>query len=73
MMCSYAMEHADCRVDVFQFRKTTRDRYKNLAVVAVKYLAVPATSVPGERLFCTAGLVASKLRASMSPDGVEQR
>ena len=68
----YAMECAGYSIVVFQFWKTARDRYKDLAVVAVKYLTVPATSVPSERLFSTAGLVVSKLRASMSPELVGQ-
>ena len=71
-LSSYAMECAGRSVEVFQFWKTARDRYKDLAVVAVKYLTVPATSVPSERLFSTAGLVVSKLRASMSPELVGQ-
>jgi len=71
-LSSYATERADSGVDVCQFWKTARGRNKHLAVVAVKYLAVPATSMPSERLFSTAGLVVSKLRSSMSPELVGQ-
>jgi len=67
-LSSYAIKCADRSVEVFQFWKTAHDRYKDLAVVTVKYFAVPATSVPSERSFSTAGLVVSKLRASMSPE-----
>ena len=39
--------------------------------VAKQILAVPATSVPSERVFSTAGLVVNKLRNRLSPDLVD--
>ena len=50
------------------FWKSANTQYPLLSVVAYKLLAIPATSVPSERLFSTAGLVVSKLRASTSPE-----
>jgi len=40
-LSSYAVEDADCDVDAFQFWKTACSHYKDLAMVAVKYLGVP--------------------------------
>ena len=42
-------------------------RFPRLALLAARYLAVPATSAPVERLFSTAGLTISKLRARLLP------
>lgn len=41
--------------DPLQFWKTNQDKYPNLANVAKKYLCIPATSAPVERLFSIAG------------------
>ena len=45
-------------------------RYPNLAVVAKKYLAIPATSVPAERAFSTAGNIVNQKRACLLPENV---
>lgn len=46
-------------------------RYPHLAQLAKTLLCVPATSTPSERLFSAAGNIASKKRASLSPDHVD--
>ena len=66
------MKRCDAQLSSYAMERADRSRYKDLAVVAVKYLAVPATSVPSKWLFSTAGLVVSKLRSSMSPELVGQ-
>ena len=46
--------------------------YPRLAAVALKYLCVPATSVPCERVFSVAGAVVNKKRASLSSDSTNE-
>jgi hypothetical protein len=36
--------------------------------LAAKYLSIPATSAPAERVFSTAGLTIAKDRARLDPD-----
>ena len=44
--------------------------FPNLALLARKYLCVPASSVPCERIFSLAGHLVSRRRAALSPDNV---
>ena len=46
-------------------------RFPLLARLARKYLAITATSTPAERVFSVAGLIVSRLRASLSPEHVD--
>ena len=45
--------------------------YPMLARVVKKYLCVPATSTPSERLFSKSGQVVSPQRASLNPETVQ--
>ena len=58
--------------DPLWFWQVNGSRYPLLAPVARFVLAIPATSVPSERLFSTAGLVMDRLCASMAPDMVQK-
>ena len=57
--------------DPLQWWRMRRELYPTLYALALKYLCVPATSAPAERLFSHAGLTATKLRAALRPDNLE--
>lgn len=44
---------------------------KVVTQVAKKYLVVPATSAPSERLFSKLGKIVNELRVSLKPDKAE--
>ena len=46
--------------------------FPGIARLARKYLAVPASSVPSERMFSSAGNFATKQRARLDPDALER-
>ena len=45
--------------------------FSNLAYIAIKYLCICGTSVPSERIFCTAGHISSSLRNQLLPENVQ--
>ena len=60
---------ADCPLSWWARNKST---YPAVAVVARRLLAIPATSVPSERLFSKAGDVMSKKRNRLAPSKADR-
>ena len=48
------------------------NEFPQLAPLARRYLAIPATEVPSERVFSSAGMTITKLRASLDPESVDK-
>jgi len=67
----YADETRQAYNNPLEWWKTKQALYPNVALLAKRLLCIPATSAPAERLFSHAGLVLSKLRASLNPDNAQ--
>ena len=52
--------------------KQNQDRYPLLSQLAKRYLAIPATSVPCERVFSSAGYIVSERRSCLLPENVSK-
>ncbi len=57
--------------DPFAWWRENEVNYPNIAKVAKTYLAIPATSVPSERIFSKAGEIVSARRASIKSKNVD--
>lgn len=55
--------HGNGNADVVAFWQTAKDRFPLLSDAARKYLGVPATSVPSERVFSATGYITNDRRA----------
>ena len=58
-------------VDPLDWWRTNADRFPTMARLAKRVLCIPATSVPSERVFSAAGIIVSKLRASLTHENVD--
>jgi hypothetical protein len=58
--------------DPLQWWKQHQQLYPRLAGLARKYLAVPASSVPSERIFSSAGHFDKRHRSQLDADGLER-
>lgn len=66
-----AEELVDPDDDPLKWWKENRKKYPLLSRVCKKYLAIPDTSSPSERLFSRAGNITTPLRNCLKPDKVD--
>jgi hypothetical protein len=67
-------EHAEasCSVGLLPWWAANETTFPILARLARRYLTMQATSVPSERLFSTAGMIASASRSRLLPESVRE-
>lgn len=64
--------NVDSESNPLQWWKDHEKMFPNLKNLAQKYLCVPATSSPSERVFSTSGNIVTCHRASLKPDAVDR-
>jgi hypothetical protein len=69
---SYLLDKSDLEKSPLEWWADRETKYPRLSVIAKRVLAVPATSVPSERIFSSAGLIVTKLRNRLSFEVVDQ-
>ncbi|XP_045158580.2 E3 SUMO-protein ligase ZBED1-like [Mercenaria mercenaria] len=68
---SYLSEKMVSDTDPLLWWRDNEERFPKIAIVAKRVLAVPATSVPSERIFSATGLLINKLRNRLSSEIVD--
>jgi hypothetical protein len=68
----YVSERVEPNEDPLLWWRKNEDKYPVLSRIAKKFLGVPATSVPSERIFSSAGLLITKLRNRLSSELVDK-
>ncbi len=58
-------------VTTLEWWRKNAERFPTLACVAKRHLCIPATSVPAERVFSTAGLIINHKRSSLLPENAD--
>jgi len=59
-------------VNPLDWWKGNQSKYPFLSHMAKKYLCIPGTSVPSERVFSTAGDIITAQRSALTPEHVDQ-
>ena len=67
----YYLEESVSMSNPLAWWKLHQVKFPKLAILAKRYLSIPATSIPSERCFSTAGLTITKLRSNLEPDTVD--
>ena len=67
----YFMDQGDKSGDPLLWWKNREVLYPILSKLAKKYLAIPASSVPSERIFSLAGNLVTKKRVNLLPENVD--
>ena len=65
------LSEPDSKQDPLLWWKTKESVFPFLSKLAKKYLCIPASSVPSERIFSTAGYLVNRQRAALSADNVD--
>jgi hypothetical protein len=68
----YKRERVQADVNPLDWWRSNSSKYPRLSILARRYLAIPGTSVPSERIFSKAGLILSKLRNRLSSSCVDR-
>ncbi|XP_062292961.1 E3 SUMO-protein ligase ZBED1-like [Scomber scombrus] len=70
-MANYLQEEvADGETNALEWWRRNENRFPFMAKMAQKYLCIPATSTPSERIFSKAGNVVTRYRSLLKPDKV---
>ncbi|XP_046560924.1 zinc finger BED domain-containing protein 4-like [Haliotis rubra] len=63
--------HTDRQLTLLDWWKKNAQYFPRISGLARKYLAIPASSVPSERVFSLAGNLVNKKRARLSPNNID--
>lgn len=68
----YSQENTpDINTNPLEWWKLNGSRYPGLLTLVLKYLGIPGTSTPSERIFSKAGEIVCRRRSSLNPSTVD--
>lgn len=70
-LLQYLALKSESNIDPLTWWKENEVKFPRTAIIAKRALAVPATSVPSERIFSATGLLINKLRNRLTSDLVD--